>query len=261
MKHGSAPGHDTTDSTLAARVHGLMPRLKANLVELVAIPSVSETGYPAASQAALLQARDAVAALFADAGCRLGRLASTCPTPRRSSPARPGSRPARRPSCCTATTTWCPRATSRCGTHRRSSRPSATARCTGAARRTRSRAAHRSPRRAARVGRPAAGRDQALHEGLRGDRQRRAHRLPGDRPEALPGGRADIGDMGLDPGRRADAHHRAARDGQCHRSRRGRSRPRSTAASTVARRPTPCSRSSGRSPRCTTTRATSRSRG
>ena len=75
MKHGSALGHDTTDSALAARVRGLMPQLETDLAELVAIPSVSEAGYPAASRAALLQARDAVAALFRDAGCeRVGSL-------------------------------------------------------------------------------------------------------------------------------------------------------------------------------------------
>jgi len=54
---------------MAGRVRGLMPRLKADLIELVAIPSVSEARYPAASRPALLQARDAVAALFKDAGC------------------------------------------------------------------------------------------------------------------------------------------------------------------------------------------------
>jgi cysteinylglycine-S-conjugate dipeptidase len=69
VKHGSALGQDSTDPTLAARVRGLMPQLKTDLVELVAIPSVSESGYPAASRTALLQARDAVAALFQDAGC------------------------------------------------------------------------------------------------------------------------------------------------------------------------------------------------
>jgi acetylornithine deacetylase/succinyl-diaminopimelate desuccinylase-like protein len=66
---------DTTDPALADRVRGLMPQLKAELVELVAIPSVSETGFPATSRPALLQARDAVAALFEDAGCeRVGSL-------------------------------------------------------------------------------------------------------------------------------------------------------------------------------------------
>jgi acetylornithine deacetylase/succinyl-diaminopimelate desuccinylase-like protein len=52
-----------------------MPQLKAELIDLVAIPSVSEPGFAAASRPALLQARDAVAALFAGAGCeRVGSL-------------------------------------------------------------------------------------------------------------------------------------------------------------------------------------------
>ena len=68
-------GNDMTDSALAGRVRGLMPQLRAELVELVAITSVSEPGFPTASRPALLQARDAVAALFRDAGCeRVGSL-------------------------------------------------------------------------------------------------------------------------------------------------------------------------------------------
>jgi acetylornithine deacetylase/succinyl-diaminopimelate desuccinylase-like protein len=59
----------STDPALAARVRDMMPQLKAELAELVAIPSVSETGFPATSRPALLRARDAVAALFRDAGC------------------------------------------------------------------------------------------------------------------------------------------------------------------------------------------------
>ena len=50
-----------------------MPQLKAELIDLVAIPSVSEPGFAAASRPALLQARDAVAALFAVAFGRLER--------------------------------------------------------------------------------------------------------------------------------------------------------------------------------------------
>ena len=51
-----------------------MPRLKKELADLVAIPSVSEPGFPASSRPALLRARDAVAALFEEAGCeRVGR--------------------------------------------------------------------------------------------------------------------------------------------------------------------------------------------
>jgi acetylornithine deacetylase/succinyl-diaminopimelate desuccinylase-like protein len=52
-----------------------MPQLTANLVELMAIPSVSQAGFPPSSRPALLQARDFVAALFHDAGCeRIGSL-------------------------------------------------------------------------------------------------------------------------------------------------------------------------------------------
>src|SRR5271165_3066568 len=68
-------GNDITDPSVADRVRGMMPELKAELVKLVAIPSVSEPGFAAASRPALLQARDAVAALFEDAGCeRVGSL-------------------------------------------------------------------------------------------------------------------------------------------------------------------------------------------
>ncbi|MBV9853097.1 MAG: M20/M25/M40 family metallo-hydrolase [Streptosporangiaceae bacterium] len=75
MDARDAPGNDTTDPALADRVRGLMPQLTAELVSLVAIPSVSEHGFPATSRPALLRARDAVAALFRDAGCeRVGSL-------------------------------------------------------------------------------------------------------------------------------------------------------------------------------------------
>ena len=69
MKHGNALGDDMTGPALAGRVRDLMPQLTAELAGLVAIPSVSEAGFPAASRPALLQARDAVAVLLADAGC------------------------------------------------------------------------------------------------------------------------------------------------------------------------------------------------
>jgi len=66
---------DVTGPALAGRVRDLMPRLTAELAGLVAIPSVSEPGFAAASRPALLQGRDAVAALFADAGCeQIGSL-------------------------------------------------------------------------------------------------------------------------------------------------------------------------------------------
>jgi len=54
---------------LGDRVHALMPDLTRDLVELMAVPSVSVRGYPEHTHAALLQARDLVAGLLADAGC------------------------------------------------------------------------------------------------------------------------------------------------------------------------------------------------
>jgi acetylornithine deacetylase/succinyl-diaminopimelate desuccinylase-like protein len=57
------------DHALVDRVHGLMPELTRELTELIAVPSVSVRGYPEHTHAALLQARDEVARLLADAGC------------------------------------------------------------------------------------------------------------------------------------------------------------------------------------------------
>jgi cysteinylglycine-S-conjugate dipeptidase len=54
---------------LKARVHGLMPRLRGELSDLVAIPSVSEAGYPENTRPALLQTHDAVVELFRQSGC------------------------------------------------------------------------------------------------------------------------------------------------------------------------------------------------
>jgi acetylornithine deacetylase/succinyl-diaminopimelate desuccinylase-like protein len=55
----AAPGHD--------RVAGLMPQLKSDLARLVAIPSISEWGFPEHTRPALLEAREAVVELFRDA--------------------------------------------------------------------------------------------------------------------------------------------------------------------------------------------------
>ena len=63
-------GNDVADPALVDRVRGLMPQLTDELMGLVAIPSVSEPGFPASSRPALLQARDAVAALLEDVGCQ-----------------------------------------------------------------------------------------------------------------------------------------------------------------------------------------------
>ena len=46
----------------------LMPRLKQDLARLVAIPSISEWGFPEHTRPALLEAHEAVLDLFRDAG-------------------------------------------------------------------------------------------------------------------------------------------------------------------------------------------------
>jgi cysteinylglycine-S-conjugate dipeptidase len=51
-------------------VEGLMARLKDDLARLVAIPSVSAPGYPESTHGQLLEAYEAVAELFRDAGVR-----------------------------------------------------------------------------------------------------------------------------------------------------------------------------------------------
>jgi cysteinylglycine-S-conjugate dipeptidase len=65
------PNDDPTSSVsrLAERVHDLMPQLTAELSELIEIPSVSEAGYPEASHAEILRARDYIVRLLRDAGC------------------------------------------------------------------------------------------------------------------------------------------------------------------------------------------------
>ncbi len=69
MTSSQGPGGANSRAGLEERVKSLMPQLKEELAELVAIPSVSETGHPEKTWPALLQTRDAVAKLFADAGC------------------------------------------------------------------------------------------------------------------------------------------------------------------------------------------------
>ena len=69
MDSGHDSGGPGTSAGLKARVSGLMPQLKSELAALVAIPSVSEAGYPEKTRPALLQTHDAVIDLFRDAGC------------------------------------------------------------------------------------------------------------------------------------------------------------------------------------------------
>ena len=57
-----------TPKALADRVKGLMPELTADLARLVAIPSVSEWGFPEHTRPALLEAHQAVVELFRSAG-------------------------------------------------------------------------------------------------------------------------------------------------------------------------------------------------
>jgi acetylornithine deacetylase/succinyl-diaminopimelate desuccinylase-like protein len=59
------------NASSAERVHSLMPRLRYDLARLVAVPSISAAGYPAATHAPLLEAYEAVAELFRDAGVRI----------------------------------------------------------------------------------------------------------------------------------------------------------------------------------------------
>ncbi|MEW6555233.1 MAG: M20/M25/M40 family metallo-hydrolase [Actinomycetota bacterium] len=79
---------------LEARVGDLMPYLKRELAELIAIPSVSEAGYPEKTRPALLQARDFVVRLFREAGCEQARsvdLTDTAPLIIAEVPAPPGA--------------------------------------------------------------------------------------------------------------------------------------------------------------------------
>jgi len=59
----------SSSSKLAARVRALMPDLTAELSELIAIPSVSEAGYPESTHEQLLRAHDHIVALLRHAGC------------------------------------------------------------------------------------------------------------------------------------------------------------------------------------------------
>ena len=70
-----------TRDDLPQRVRALMPRLIEELGSLVAIPSVSQVGYPEATRPALIEARDQVARLFHSAGCEIDSLELTGTAP------------------------------------------------------------------------------------------------------------------------------------------------------------------------------------
>ncbi len=59
---------------LATTVAALMPQLKSELAELVAIPSISAPDFPEATRPALIEAHDAVAKLFRDVGVEVSIL-------------------------------------------------------------------------------------------------------------------------------------------------------------------------------------------
>ncbi|HEX6843709.1 MAG TPA: M20/M25/M40 family metallo-hydrolase [Actinomycetota bacterium] len=82
------------DEELRDKVRGLMPGLRDDLASLIAIPSVSELGYPPATHAELARAYDAVAALFADASVAIADpivLPDTAPVVMGEIPAPPGA--------------------------------------------------------------------------------------------------------------------------------------------------------------------------
>jgi len=63
-----------TSDQIAARVEAMMPQLTTELSDLIAIPSVSEVGYPASTHAELLRARDFIAELLTGVGCTVDNL-------------------------------------------------------------------------------------------------------------------------------------------------------------------------------------------
>jgi cysteinylglycine-S-conjugate dipeptidase len=72
----------------------LMQQLESDLVRLVAIPSISVPGYPEAAQTVLLEAYDAVAELFREAGVQMReplQLPDTAPVVVGEIPAPPGA--------------------------------------------------------------------------------------------------------------------------------------------------------------------------
>jgi len=74
-------------------VSALMPQLKDELARLVAIPSLSEWGFPEHTHGAVLEAYEAVRALFEGVGATLGRLdlPGTAPVLTGEIPGPPGS--------------------------------------------------------------------------------------------------------------------------------------------------------------------------
>ncbi len=94
MGREQEPANTEAYPRLKLRVGELMPYLKNELAELIAIPSISEAGYPENTRPALLQARDYVEKLFREAGCEQVRsveLTDTAPLVVAEIPAPPGA--------------------------------------------------------------------------------------------------------------------------------------------------------------------------
>jgi acetylornithine deacetylase/succinyl-diaminopimelate desuccinylase-like protein len=86
-------GLSPTESA-ASTVAALMPQLTSDLVRLVAIPSISAANYPEATHGPLLEAYEAVVALFRDAGAHIREpleLPDTAPVMIGEIPAPPGA--------------------------------------------------------------------------------------------------------------------------------------------------------------------------
>lgn len=114
--------------SLAARVDELMPQVRADLEQLVAIPSINFPGY---DQSDVERCAHACAQLLTDAGATPQLIPSTSgvPTVRADVPGPAGSPP----SCCTRTTTSSLPATRANGTQHRSSPRNGMGACTAEA--------------------------------------------------------------------------------------------------------------------------------
>ena len=222
-------GHAGTP--LQRRVQELMPQLKEELARLVAIPSISEAGYPEATRPALLEAHEAVVKLFRDAGCEYIsslELPDTAPIITAEIPAPEGA-----PTVLLYSHYDARRRRRRGGVGVAGVRADGARRRDLRARRGRHQVEHHGARRgAARVGRAPAGRHQGRDRGPRRGRRRRPDNLPPRASRAVRGRRdADRG-HGQRAARRAHAHRRPARDGEtswshtrCGRSLRQAQRP------------------------------------
>ena len=82
MSEGTLQGARSIGS-MAVTVASLMPQLRSELARLVAIPSISASGYPEETHGPLLAAYEQVVALFRDAGVETSSSRSSCRTPRR----------------------------------------------------------------------------------------------------------------------------------------------------------------------------------